>query len=601
MHTLYGCIVLFSSALILHDIYTRIQGLRRNIRIAKSTGLPYVVVPFSFRALPWKVAHRVFGPILRKLPQPNTKGWFQIRQIQRIWHEGYEPFANVGSDTFITVYPTRILLWTCEAEIVEQVCARHNGFEKPLKFMEILNIHGPTVAATAGQESRLYRKTAQPSINPKTHETVWNHMLEQATGLTDLWRSPEGGRGRPSNLPRDIAKLTIHVFSYAAYGKRMDWHEPDDVRQRLRGSGHTLNFGEAIQRSLDQMVTICLTPRFLLKNSPLPIHKKAYEAFVEFRRYLEELRDQKQAEIIRQGPSARPNLLGAFVQASEFPGNPEHDKRDVNSIIGDSAVFGNMYIFLLAGHETTANTLVYALTLMACFPDKQKLLHAELDLVLGSRPSDEWTYDKDFAALNNGYTGAILLEVMRNFGILPAIPKHTLSEPKRIWRTNSSRQIHIPADTVVMINTSALHRNPKYWPTVTASNGSQGEGPPYPASSFKPEYWFGGTDTMTAEQLRGARITTQPKRGAWMAFSEGPRACMGQQFAKAGLCAAMAQIFKYYKVKLNVPRPGSMQDGQKAWEYARSVAMRELSDGTEFFSNLKMSKGVPLKFEKRKL
>jgi cytochrome P450 len=54
---------------------------------------------------------------------------------------------------------------------------------------------------------------------------------------------------------------------------------------------------------------------------------------------------------------------------------------------------GNMYIFLLAGHETTAHTLAFALTLLALYPEHQDLLHDEAEGVMGGRVSsyDDYT------------------------------------------------------------------------------------------------------------------------------------------------------------------------------------------------------------------
>ena len=54
---------------------------------------------------------------------------------------------------------------------------------------------------------------------------------------------------------------------------------------------------------------------------------------------------------------------------------------------------GNMYIFLLAGHETTAHTLAFALTLLALYSEHQAVLHAEAEGVMGGRVSsyDDYT------------------------------------------------------------------------------------------------------------------------------------------------------------------------------------------------------------------
>lgn len=58
-------------------------------------------------------------------------------------------------------------------------------------------------------------------------------------------------------------------------------------------------------------------------------------------------------------------------------------------------VVGNMFIVILAGHETTAHTLAFALTLLALYPEQQQLLFEEANEAIGGRTS---SYD-DYSSL----------------------------------------------------------------------------------------------------------------------------------------------------------------------------------------------------------
>lgn len=255
-------------------------------------------------------------------------------------------------------------------------------------------------------------------------------------------------------------------------------------------------------------------------------------------------------------------------------------------------MLGNIFIFIIAGHETSANTLTYALTLLACRPDLQKLLQADLDRILGNRTSSQWSYGVDFPRVLDGYVGAVMSETLRLYSVLPFLPKSTGTAPKSL--TIGNRNYTVPANTLIMINTSATHRNPKYWPVVVPTAT---DGPPYPVSSFNPSRWLQGTLSGGAENT-----SSNLKPGSYIPFAEGPRACLGKRFAQAEFCAVMATIFKDYSVELLVDDDGQRSDQEHRhlmWEIARRNAEHELSNGVGFFTSLKMNGKVPLRLVKR--
>jgi cytochrome P450 len=268
-------------------------------------------------------------------------------------------------------------------------------------------------------------------------------------------------------------------------------------------------------------------------------------------------------------------------------GSPNESK---SPAISPAAVLGNIFIFILAGHETSANTLTYAVTLLACRPDVQKALQANLDDIFGTRPTTQWSFEEDFPKVLGGHVGALMNETLRLYSVLPFLPKKTGTLPKAL--TINDANYTIPANTLIMINTSATHRNPKYWPAAARSDAA--DGPPYPVSSFDPARWL---------QNQGTNPTLfSPKPGSYIPFAEGPRACMGKRFAQAQFCAVISSIFKEYSVELtftdDLQRAGETSD-QSLWEKARCNAEQKLSTGVGFLTSLKMKKAVPLRLVKR--
>ena len=215
----------------------------------------------------------------------------------------------------------------------------------------------------------------------------------------------------------------------------------------------------------------------------------------------------------------------------------------------------------------------------------------ELDKILGDRPPSRWSFETDFPNLLDGFVGAVMNETLRLFSVLPFHPKTTREAPIRL--TLDEREYVVPSDTLILMNTSATHRNPKFWPSAVPKSG---DGPPYPVSSFNPRQWMRNS---SAEDRNASPFS--PKPGSWIPFSEGHRACVGKRFAQAEFCAVMASIFKFYSVELVIGNGtvNKKETKRSQWERARLVAEKELSDRVGFLMSLKMSGTIPIRFVKR--
>jgi len=66
---------------------------------------------------------------------------------------------------------------------------------------------------------------------------------------------------------------------------------------------------------------------------------------------------------------------------------------EVNTL-SESEIIGNSFIFLLAGHETTANSIHFSMVYLAFDPSTQRKLQADIDRILGGRDIEELDYHK---------------------------------------------------------------------------------------------------------------------------------------------------------------------------------------------------------------
>ena len=153
-------------------------------------------------------------------------------------------------------------------------------------------------------------------------------------------------------------------------------------------------------------------------------------------------------------------------------------------------VLHNMQFFIVAGHETTALALSWALQLLALYPEIQEDAHREARNALGDQPAG-------LAHLEAMPLGRrILEESMRLYPPVGLLAREVLADDELAGRD-------IRANDVIFLPLYALHRHARLWDN---PNG-------FDPNRFLPE-------TAKARD-----------RYAYLPFGAGPRVCVGANFA----------------------------------------------------------------------
>ena len=221
---------------------------------------------------------------------------------------------------------------------------------------------------------------------------------------------------------------------------------------------------------------------------------------------------------------------------------------------------------IVAGHETTANIVHFALVELATNPAAQRRLQRDVDAILGGRAPEEWDYETTTNALQASMVGASVNETLRLMPPVVSIPKEVSPTQDQVLNISGEKHL-LPRSTYIDVTVSAVQRNPRYWPTrpsrVDPSKESDIE-------DFVPERWFQtggagpanlqeaeveGADTEDFGGFAGPDTSAQlyrPPRGAFIPFSDGARSCLGRRLAQVELLTALAVIFRSYSIELAV-------------------------------------------------
>lgn len=133
------------------------------------------------------------------------------------------------------------------------------------------------------------------------------------------------------------------------------------------------------------MLVAVTIPNCILSMPFAPLKwNQAGRAIAELKRYMADIHDQERNRFFKGVPKSG-KLLSSLMHASEEvkrgqEGHLEHPKASALGL-SRQEILGDIYVFSLAGHETTGNALAFAIYLLSVHPEIQAWVQEEIDQV----------------------------------------------------------------------------------------------------------------------------------------------------------------------------------------------------------------------------
>jgi cytochrome P450 len=332
-----------------------------------------------------------------------------------------------------------------------------DAFRKDIGLRRVKVVLGDGLLSTEGAEHARRSKLAQPAFRKQELDRFAGDMVAITSERAARW----AGRGTVE-LDEELSRLALTIVARSLFGAALD----DEA---------------AVGRALTEVLRLLETRLHALLPLPLWIptpHNRRFRAALG-------VLDRAVMDIVRQRRAARAegraDLLSRLMGATAEGARPLSDKELRDEVM----------TLVLAGHETTANALAFALSLLSRHPDVAARLRAEVDQVCGGRAA---TAD-DVPRLE--LAGQVFQEALR------------LYPPAWIIGREAARDVdlggRVPVKKGHMVAAApwVVHRDPRWW------------GPD--AAEFRPE--------------RFARGAPRPRPHAYFPFGIGKRACIGRSFA----------------------------------------------------------------------
>ncbi|KAJ7468034.1 cytochrome P450 [Mycena latifolia] len=433
------------------------------------------------------------------------------------WVRRFQTYASNETVNLVPVISGIPGLWTSNMDIGRQVAAGGNrsSFIKPLSSSGVFLSWGMNLAASDGHVWRKHRRVVGPAFGTELYKLVWKQTALAYRDMVEV----EGWKDKDAvDVPviqRITLKLAFLLISSCGFGFPATWDTPP---QAADGG---MPIQEALKLVADTHLLTLAVPKWLM-HLPIQRFKSARLARERIAKFMHDQVIERKAEVAA-GVDTRADAFTMLIKANQ----DESGKYQLD----DDEIIGNVFLFMFAGHETTAHTLAGTLGFMAIHEEIQDEVVEQIMSVIG--PDRDPEFD-DYSKLDKVL--AIFYEAGRMFPaghvlIREATEDTVLTVPNPVGEEGSTT-IPIPKGTQVMVDMVGVQYNPRYF-----------EDP----EMYKPSRWYG----LPADSE------------LFTAFSVGPRACIGRRFATVEATCFLAYLLRDWKV-LPILRDGESKEAWKA-------------------------------------
>jgi cytochrome P450 len=430
-------------------------------------------------ALPGPPGVPYFGNVLQLRP---SRMHLQLEDWARRYGTPYR-LRLIGRDMIVVAdAPT----------IVEALRARPWTFRRARPVQSVFREMGIAgVFSAEGETWERQRRLVMRAFDPAHLKRYFPSLVTVTERLRRRWEKAAAA-GDVLDIQAELMRYTVDVTAGLAFGADINTIDGDaDVIQR-----HLENIFPMVNRRTT-------APFAYWRMLKLPADRALERDLAAAHRAVENFIVQARARLAADpGLHERPgNLIEALLAARDAPG----------SEFTDADVSGNVFTALLAGEDTTANTLAWLCYYLCEAPATQNALHAETASVLGAARHIE-----DFEQLATlPYTEAAAREAMRLRPVAPLLSFEALADVQL-------GEFALAKGDIV----GALMRLPGVDPTLLDD-----------PMAFRPERWLAGED---------ARLAAAKK--ALMPFGGGPRFCPGRYLALAEIKMVATMLVRNFAI-----------------------------------------------------
>lgn len=375
-------------------LVNRTHSLIVNYLAARKLGVPIVVVPVSWQDAWWVL---IWGNFRWLANAPLIGHWIDFGHHAWAQDLRWRPHRTYG-DVFVIVSPKKNEIMINDPAAGVELQTHYKTWIKPQPLYDIFETFGKSVISVNGEDWQRHRKIVNPAFREQNNRLVWEESLKQARQMLQVARGRPGASQTLLDVRNNCALVAMHVLSAAGFGHVHDF----DGGLRVIAKGHSRSLAEALMYLGQNILFVLLSTNFRVLGWIMPRKYKEVKGVIqEFRQYMTEIVAYNRATTQGGGGGRPADIVSALVEADEAA---KREEKTAGVVLGakpmylsDDELFGNLYVFNLAGFETTANALTYTIPFLAANREVQDWVGQEVDAVL--KGPDDPDYDQTFPSL----------------------------------------------------------------------------------------------------------------------------------------------------------------------------------------------------------
>ncbi|KAG1050371.1 hypothetical protein G6F43_007348 [Rhizopus delemar] len=404
------------------------------------------------------------------------------------------PAIEEGRGFYVSKVPFGWALYVADPVVAKQILLKSETLGKNSPLFKYFGFDN--VVLSNGEQWKDQRRI----MNPVFHRAM--PIKTMARVIPSLFSVIEDADGRiPISLRMkdftlDVLGLAIFDFDFKALkGDPENW---------------TSTYTQLTEALFDPIINVFASMENLLIYV-VPKRRKAAKAVVKLNEKFDQLVSTKRQELqngrFSNKPDNEKDLLTLMLEA-ELQGEALETSEQLRH---------NIAVFFLAGHETTAHSLSFCLYQIAKDKHIQQKLREEIISVLGDNHMDVEPTLEQLKQMK--YLNMVIKENLRLNGPLDLLPSRKAAKDTYL------KDIFVSADTEVVIDACAIHRDPKNWKN---------------PDDFMPERFGEGGGQEDHEGL------------TWVPFGNGSRQCLGMNFSLMEQRLVLTMLLRKYEI--DVPK-----------------------------------------------
>jgi cytochrome P450 len=363
----------------------------------------------------------------------------------------------------------QVFLLSHPDDVRDVLVVHHASFEKGEVLQEPKRLLGEGLLTSEGAFHKRQRRLVQSVFHHARMAEYVDVMVDRARRAAESWKD-----GDVVDVPDEMIRLTMSVLAKVV----LDGDVEDGTARQT---------SKALATCLGMFGRLASPYAQLLDGLP----SRRNREFARVLHAFDETVDRLIAERIDRGADGTDALSQLLRTRDAETGEPMPERQVRDEIV----------TFLVAGHETWTNSLIWTWYLLSEHPDVRERLEAEIHDVLGSRPPAA----DDVRSLP--YTNAVYAEALRLYPPVWTVGRTALVDHEMDGLT-------IPAGSIVLLSAYVVQHDARWFPEPFA---------------YRPDRWL--------SEGAGRAPTF-----AYFPFGAGPRVCIGQPLALLACVVFIATI-----------------------------------------------------------